>query len=194
MLSREENRLLTQIEPGTPMGNLFRRYWIPALLTEELPEPDSAPVRVRLLAEDLVAFRASDHKIGLLGEHCAHRGTSLFFGRNEECGLRCLYHGWKIDVDGNIVERPSDLVQARRRRVAAKRRTRIVCPCNGPLVRIEHAAAKLPQRIQLAIEREHDAVVGAIGNEGRHTPAGASGECGCRAPAGAIPKLCAASW
>ncbi len=108
MLSREDNELLTRIEPGMPMGSLFRRYWIPALLAEEIPEPDCAPVRVRLLGEDLVAFRASDGKIGLLGEHCAHRGTSLFFGRNEDCGLRCIYHGWKYDVDGNVLETPAE--------------------------------------------------------------------------------------
>ena len=108
MLSREDNELLTQIEPGTPTGSLFRRYWIPALLSEEIAEPDGAPARVRLLGEDLVAFRATDRRIGLLDEHCAHRGTSLFFGRNEECGLRCIYHGWKYDVDGNVLETPAE--------------------------------------------------------------------------------------
>ena len=108
MLSVEDNNLLTRIEPGTPLGNLFRRYWIPALLSEEISEPDCAPVRVRLLGEDLVAFRTSDGKIGLLGEHCAHRGTSLFFGRNEDCGLRCIYHGWKFDVDGKVLETPAE--------------------------------------------------------------------------------------
>jgi len=108
MLSVEDNNLLTRVEPGTPTGGLFRRYWIPALLSEEISEPDSPPARVRLLGEDLVAFRASDGKIGLLGEHCAHRGTSLFFGRNEECGLRCIYHGWKFDTDGNVLETPAE--------------------------------------------------------------------------------------
>jgi phthalate 4,5-dioxygenase oxygenase subunit len=108
MLSCEENELLTRIEPGTPMGNLFRRYWIPALLSEEIAEPDGAPVRVKLLGEDLVAFRATDGKIGLLAEHCAHRGTSLFFGRNEECGLRCIYHGWKYDVAGKVLDTPAE--------------------------------------------------------------------------------------
>ena len=108
MLSREDNDLLTRVDSGTPLGNLFRRYWIPALLSEEIAEPDCAPVRVRLLGEDLVAFRASDGKIGLLGEHCAHRGTSLFFGRNEDCGLRCIYHGWKYDTDGNVLETPAE--------------------------------------------------------------------------------------
>lgn len=108
MLSQEENELLTRVGPVAPMGQLMRRYWIPALLSEEIPAPDCPPVRVRLLGEDLVAFRDSNGKIGLLGEHCAHRGTSLFFGRNEECGLRCIYHGWKYDVDGNVIETPAE--------------------------------------------------------------------------------------
>jgi phenylpropionate dioxygenase-like ring-hydroxylating dioxygenase large terminal subunit len=108
MLSRGENELLTRVVPGTPMGSLFRRYWVPALLSEEIPAPDCAPVRVRLLGENLVAFRASDGRIGLLGEHCAHRGTSLFFGRNEDCGLRCIYHGWKYDVGGNVLDTPAE--------------------------------------------------------------------------------------
>ncbi|MGH7811856.1 MAG: Rieske 2Fe-2S domain-containing protein [Candidatus Binatia bacterium] len=108
MLSREENELLTRVGPGSAMGNLMRRYWLPALLSQELPEPDCAPARVRLLGEDLVAFRDSNGRIGLLGERCAHRGTSLFFGRNEDCGLRCVYHGWKYDFEGNVVETPAE--------------------------------------------------------------------------------------
>ena len=108
MLSHEENDLLTRVGPGTAMGQLMRCYWIPALLSEEVPSPDCAPVRVRLLGEDLVAFRDSTGRVGLLGEHCAHRGTSLFFGRNEECGLRCIYHGWKYDVDGHVMETPAE--------------------------------------------------------------------------------------
>ncbi|HEY7264837.1 MAG TPA: Rieske 2Fe-2S domain-containing protein, partial [Trebonia sp.] len=89
MLSREDNEILTRVGPGTPMGNLLRRYWIPACLSSEIPEPDGAPERVRLLGEDLVAFRDTDGKIGLIEEQCPHRGASLFYGRNEECGLRC---------------------------------------------------------------------------------------------------------
>src|SRR4029077_20421552 len=108
MLSREENELLTLVHAGTPMGRLLRRYWIPALLSEEIAEPDCPPVRVRLLGEDLVAFRDSQGRVGLLDEHCSHRGTSLFFGRNEECGLRCIYHGWKYDTDGNVLETPAE--------------------------------------------------------------------------------------
>jgi phenylpropionate dioxygenase-like ring-hydroxylating dioxygenase large terminal subunit len=108
MLPREENDLLTRVGPGTAMGALMRCYWLPALLSEEIPAPDCAPVRVRLLGEDLVAFRDSDGRVGLLGEKCAHRGTSLFFGRNEQCGLRCIYHGWKFDADGNVLETPAE--------------------------------------------------------------------------------------
>ena len=108
MLSREENELITKAGPGTPMGELMRCYWIPALLSEEIPEPDCPPVRVRLLGEDLVAFRDSQGRVGLLHEHCSHRGTSLFYGRNEQCGLRCIYHGWKYDIDGNVLETPAE--------------------------------------------------------------------------------------
>jgi phenylpropionate dioxygenase-like ring-hydroxylating dioxygenase large terminal subunit len=104
MLSREENELLTRVGPGTPMGDTLRRYWVPALLARELPEPDCPPVRVKLLGEDLVAFRDTRGAIGLLDEYCPHRRASLFFGRNEECGLRCVYHGWKFDVDGRCVD------------------------------------------------------------------------------------------
>jgi len=104
MLSREENELITRVAPGTPMGNAMRRYWIPALLAREIAEPDGPPVRVRLLGEDLVAFRDTEGRIGLLDEYCPHRRASLFFGRNEECGLRCVYHGWKFDVAGTCVD------------------------------------------------------------------------------------------
>jgi len=104
MLSREDNELLTRITADTPMGNTMRRYWIPALMASELAEPDGAPVRVRLLGEDLVAFRDTEGRVGLLDEYCPHRRASLFFGRNEGCGLRCAYHGWKYDVDGRCVD------------------------------------------------------------------------------------------
>jgi phthalate 4,5-dioxygenase len=104
MLSREDNELLTRVDPGTPMGTTMRRYWIPALLAWEVPKPDCPPVRVKLLGEDLVAFRDTAGRVGLLAEHCPHRRASLFFGRNEECGLRCVYHGWKFDVDGRCVD------------------------------------------------------------------------------------------
>jgi phenylpropionate dioxygenase-like ring-hydroxylating dioxygenase large terminal subunit len=112
MLSREENELLTRVGPATPMGDTLRSYWVPALLSRELPEPDCPPVRVRLLGEDLVAFRDTQGRIGLLDEYCPHRRASLFLGRNEECGLRCVYHGWKFDVSGGCVDmmnEPEDL-------------------------------------------------------------------------------------
>src|SRR5579864_2450337 len=108
MLRKEHNDLLTQTGPGTPMGELFRRYWTPALLAEELPENDCPPVRVKLLSERLLAFRDSKGRYGLIDEFCAHRGVSLWFGRNEECGLRCPYHGWKFDVTGQCVDVPSE--------------------------------------------------------------------------------------
>ena len=90
------------------MGNLLRRFWTPAMLSDELPEPDCDPVRLRLLGEDLVAFRDTDGNVGLLDNYCPHRRASIFFGRNEECGLRCVYHGWKFDVQGNCVDMPSE--------------------------------------------------------------------------------------
>jgi nitrite reductase/ring-hydroxylating ferredoxin subunit len=108
MLSREDNELLTRVGPGTPTGELYRRYWIPALLSEEIREPDGPPVRVRLLGEDLLAFRDTKGRVGLIDEYCSHRRAPLFYGRNEECGLRCIYHGWKYDVDGNILETPAE--------------------------------------------------------------------------------------
>lgn len=108
MLVKEKNDLLTQTGPGTPMGDLFRSYWIPALLAEELPTPDCAPVRVELLSEKLVAFRDSEGRLGLVDEFCAHRRVSLWFGRNEEGGLRCPYHGWKYDTTGQCVDVPSE--------------------------------------------------------------------------------------
>jgi len=90
------------------MGDLMRRYWMPALLSSEVPERDCAPVRITLLSEELIAFRDTTGQIGLLDRHCPHRGASLFFGRNEECGLRCVYHGWKFDVEGQCVDMPNE--------------------------------------------------------------------------------------
>ena len=108
MLSQEQNDLVTQTGPGTAMGSLFRRSWLPALLAEELPENDCPPVRVKLLSESLIAFRDTEGRYGLIDEFCAHRRVSLWFGRNEDCGLRCSYHGWKYDVTGQCVETPSE--------------------------------------------------------------------------------------
>ncbi|MCW2845784.1 MAG: (2Fe-2S)-binding protein [Nocardioides sp.] len=108
MLTREQNDLLTRTGPGTQMGQLFRRYWIPALLAEEVAGPDCDPVRVKLLGEELIAFRDSEGRLGLIDEFCAHRTASLYFGRNEECGLRCAYHGWKYDINGDCVDMPSE--------------------------------------------------------------------------------------
>jgi nitrite reductase/ring-hydroxylating ferredoxin subunit len=108
MLSREENELICRTGPGTPMGELMRQYWIPAMLSSELPRPDSDPVRVLLLNEQLIAFRDTSGSVGLIQNNCPHRGASLFFGRNEEAGLRCVYHGWKFDVDGTCVDMPNE--------------------------------------------------------------------------------------
>ncbi|HSB40480.1 MAG TPA: Rieske 2Fe-2S domain-containing protein [Methylomirabilota bacterium] len=122
MLAREDNERVTRVGPGTPMGETMRRYWIPAILGWELPEPDCPPVRVRLLGEDLVAFRDSRGRVGLLAERCPHRQASLYFGRNEGCGLRCVYHGWKFDADGQCVDmmnEPEELSFAQKIRTTA---------------------------------------------------------------------------
>ncbi len=108
MLTKQDNELINQVGPGTPMGNLLRRYWVPALLSEELSTPDCEPVEVRLLAEDLVAFRDTEGRVGLIDSCCPHRGSGMFYGRNEEGGLRCVYHGWKYDVNGQCVDMPSE--------------------------------------------------------------------------------------
>ena len=108
MLSPADNARLTQVGPGTPAGALMRRYWQPFALSSELPENDGAPIRVRLLGEDLVAFRNTKGDIGLVDAFCPHRRAPMFFGRNEECGLRCVYHGWKFDKDGTCVDMPSE--------------------------------------------------------------------------------------
>jgi phenylpropionate dioxygenase-like ring-hydroxylating dioxygenase large terminal subunit len=108
MLTKEQNELLCRVGPGTPMGNLMRRYWQPAVLSTEVPNNDSDPVRVRLLGEDLIAFRDTNGKVGLIQNNCPHRGASLFFGRNEEGGLRCVYHGWKFDHTGQCVDMPNE--------------------------------------------------------------------------------------
>jgi phenylpropionate dioxygenase-like ring-hydroxylating dioxygenase large terminal subunit len=107
VLSAADNELLTRTGPGTAMGDLFRRFWIPAALSQELPEPDGAPVRVKIMGEDLIAFRDTEGRVGLVDPRCPHRGANLFFGRNEQCGIRCAYHGWKFDVTGRCVDLPT---------------------------------------------------------------------------------------
>ncbi|HTE92132.1 MAG TPA: Rieske 2Fe-2S domain-containing protein, partial [Bradyrhizobium sp.] len=107
-MTPEENDLLSRVEGDAPMGQIMRRHWIAACLSEEVAEPDGAPVRVRLLGESLVVFRDSKGRLGVLDEFCSHRRASLLYARNEDCGLRCLYHGWKFDVEGNVVEMASE--------------------------------------------------------------------------------------
>jgi phthalate 4,5-dioxygenase oxygenase subunit len=108
MLSREENELLARVGRGTAMGSMLRQYWLPALVSEDLPEPDGDPLRIRLLGEDLIAFRDTSGRVGVVANNCPHRGASLFFGRNEENGLRCVYHGWKFDTTGACVDMPNE--------------------------------------------------------------------------------------
>jgi phthalate 4,5-dioxygenase oxygenase subunit len=108
MLRAEENELVSRVGPGTPMGELMRQYWVPVGLSSELPGPDCPPVRILLLGEKLIAFRDSQGRVGLLDNFCPHRGASLFFGRSEGCGLRCVYHGWQFDVEGRCIDMPSE--------------------------------------------------------------------------------------
>ncbi|MEP7063656.1 MAG: Rieske 2Fe-2S domain-containing protein, partial [Betaproteobacteria bacterium] len=108
MLTAADNELLCRVSGAAPMGALMRQHWLPACMSEEVAEPDGAPVRIELLGEALVAFRDTDGRLGVVDEHCPHRRASLALGRNEESGLRCLYHGWKIDVEGNVIEMPSE--------------------------------------------------------------------------------------
>ena len=108
MLTLEENQLLTRVGAGTPMGQFMRRFWLPVLLARELPTPDCDPVRLQILGERLVAFRDSTGRLGLVAENCPHRGASLFFGRNEESGIRCVYHGWKFSADGECLDMPNE--------------------------------------------------------------------------------------
>ena len=108
MLSELDNEVLCQVGPGTPMGEVMRQYWLPLLTSDELPSPDCPPLRTRLLGENLIAFRTNSGAVGLIANACPHRGASMFFGRNEEEGLRCVYHGWKFDTEGTCVDMPSE--------------------------------------------------------------------------------------
>jgi nitrite reductase/ring-hydroxylating ferredoxin subunit len=107
MISKEENNLLTQTDAGTPAGELMRCYWQPVALSEELP-PGGPPLAVTILGEELVLFRDNQGRVGLLGLHCSHRGTDLSYGRIEDGGLRCLYHGWLYDIRGRVLEQPGE--------------------------------------------------------------------------------------
>jgi len=108
MMTHEDNSFLTETDSGTPMGSYLRSFWIPCMVSGEVPAADEAPVRLRLLGEDLIVFRDSAGRVGVLDQHCPHRRASLFFGRNEECGIRCVYHGWKFDVEGNCLDMPNE--------------------------------------------------------------------------------------
>ncbi|HVB16627.1 MAG TPA: Rieske 2Fe-2S domain-containing protein, partial [Stellaceae bacterium] len=105
-MNRKDSNDLVRVGPGTVMGGLMREYWMPAAMAAEL-KADGAPVRLLLLGEQLIAFRDSSGRVGVMDHKCPHRCASLFLGRNEENGIRCVYHGWKYDVDGNCVDTPN---------------------------------------------------------------------------------------
>ena len=113
MLSREENDLLCRVGAGTPMGDLLRQYWVPTLPSYEFPEPDTPPKRMTVMGENFVMFRDTEGRMGALSEACPHRGASMYFGRNEGCGLRCPYHGWKFDVNGTCLDVPTEASTSR---------------------------------------------------------------------------------
>ncbi len=115
MLTPADNDLLCRVQGAAPMGGIMRRHWLPVCMAEEVAGADGKPVRARLLGEDLVVFRDTDGRLGVLSEYCLHRRASLVYGRNEDCGLRCLYHGWKFDVEGNVVDMPSEAPGAAQR-------------------------------------------------------------------------------
>ena len=120
-MNKEDNDTLCRVGKGTPMGELLRRYWLPAALSADLPEPDGDPIRVRLVGQDFVAFRDSDGRVGILDEHCPHRRASLVLGRVGHGGIECLYHGWRFSVEGRILQMPNcddEKVQARYRATA----------------------------------------------------------------------------
>ena len=108
MITREDNEMLCRVENDAPMGRLMRQHWMPICLTEEVAEPDCDPVAAQVLGDKLVVFRDSEGQVGVMDEACPHRGVSLLYGRNEEGGLRCLYHGWKMDVRGKVTEMVSE--------------------------------------------------------------------------------------
>ena len=107
MLRAEDNKFLTESGAGTPMGELLRRFWMPVLLSKELPEADGPPKKIVVMGEELLAFRDTRGVVGIIDQYCPHRGANLWLGRNEECGIRCVYHGWKFDTDGRCVDMPT---------------------------------------------------------------------------------------
>src|SRR4051795_12461023 len=115
MLRAEDNRFLTESGAGTAMGELLRRFWLPVLLSEELPEADGPPKKIVVMGEELLAFRDSRGVVGVIDQHCPHRGANLWLGRNEECGIRCVYHGWKFDTDGACVDMPTSYPDRRQK-------------------------------------------------------------------------------
>ena len=141
MVTREDNDLLTRVEGDWPMGQIMRRHWLPVCLSEEVAVCDGTPVRARLLGEDLVVFRDTEGRLGVLDEHCPHRRASLVMGRNEEGGLRCLYHGWKFDVDGRCLDMSSEPEGASIRQAM---RTKAYPAREGPEIRLQHQVGVAP--------------------------------------------------
>ena len=161
MLTAEENELLTRTNADRPMGQYFRRFWQPAALSDELREADGAPVRVTIMGEELIAFRDTEGRIGLVDAYCAHRGANLFFGRNEQCGLRCVYHGWKFDVNGKAVDLPNVPAGAALHdtaRIKADRTRENLCATDAAIVRFRRTVMEGAQALDPAtLDRAWDA-------------------------------------
>lgn len=159
MLTREENELICRTGPGTPMGELLRRFWMPAALSDEL-EPDGEPLRLMIMGEPLVAFRDTSGKVGILERQCPHRLADMWFGRNEENGLACAYHGWKFDTAGNCVDMPTETAESNyRHKVKMKAYPveefgGIVWVYMGP----QHLKPELPQMEWLRVPPAHRVV------------------------------------
>ncbi len=160
MLSKDDNETMCRVGPGTPMGELMRQYWLPAVRSDELPSPDCPPLRVKLLGEELIAFRTTSGAVGLIQNACPHRGASLFFGRNEEEGLRCVYHGWKFDV-------------TRRLHRHALRARRIELPRQGARPRLRHPRAR---RRDLGLHGLARGAAAAARPRGQHAARGRVGD------------------
>src|SRR4051812_17970617 len=163
MLNTTENELLCHVGPGTPMGQMFREYWIPAMRSDELPSPDCPPLRVRLLGEDLIGYRTTSGAVGLMQNSCPHRGASMFFGRNEEEGPRCVSRGWKFDTAGNCVDMPSEPAESNfKNKVHAlaypcRERGGIIWTYMGP-----KKAEELPELPMLEANMDPDAKVSTV--------------------------------
>ena len=174
-MAKNPNEIFNRVGPGTPMGNLFRRFWLPALLAEQVAEPDGSPVRLRILSENLVAFRDTSGKVGIIDAFCRHRLAPMYFGRNEECGLRCVYHGWKWNTDGDCVDIPNIQPPANYEELKEKARIKSYPTCEkGGIIWIymgpEDKQPPMPNFEWLNVPEDHVMVASWIHHTNFHLP------------------------